>query len=115
MIKSHPWEAEGDASPAASVQCIPPGELVKMAQNPGTTFHMRNWYQNMGGETAGVTGQAQGERIFLLSTHQILMPSLLSWGEYWPALLLQSPENQRSLKRKGLESWLPSQQATFQW
>lgn len=52
----------------------------------------------MGGETAGVTEQAQGERIFLLSTHQILMPSLLSWGGYWPAPLLQSPENQRSLK-----------------
>lgn len=71
-----------------------------MAQNPRTTFHRRNWYQNTGGETAGVTGQPPEERISPCSTHQILMLSLLSWGEYWPAPPLQSPENQRSLKEK---------------
>lgn len=54
-----------------------------------------------------MTRQAQGERIFLLSTHRILMLSLLSWGEYWP-VPLQSPENQRSLKGKDVESWSPS-------
>lgn len=61
----------------------------------------------MGGKTESVTGQAQGGRIFLLSTHQILMPSLLSWGEYWLVLLLQSPENQRSLKGKGKSPGCP--------
>lgn len=41
-------------------------------------------------------GQAPGDTVFL-SIHQILMLSLLSWGEYWLVPLLQSPESQRSL------------------
>lgn len=56
----------------------------------------------MGEETGGVTGQAQGESIFLRSIHQIPMLSLLSWGECWLVPLLQSPENQVSLKGKGI-------------
>lgn len=97
-MKRHLREAatQEDASPAVPAKCTPPEELVQMAQNPKSTLHMRNWYQNMSGESGG-TGLAQGESVFLLSTHQILTASLLSWGEYWLIPLLQSPENETSL------------------
>lgn len=88
-----------------------------MAQNPNATFCMRKQYKNMGGggggaETEGVTGEAQ-ERIFLLSTHQTPMLSLLSWGVYWPVPLLRSPENQMSLKGNG--RFLVAFAATVRW
>lgn len=75
-----------------------------MAENPRTTFHEKlvpkhGWE---GGDRAGPKGQ-------LSSTHQILTPSLLSWGAYWLVPLLQSPENQMPLRGKALQSRLHSQ------
>lgn len=112
----HPCEAavKEDASPAVPAKRTPPGGLVQMAQNPNATFCMRKWYKNMAGrETAGCDQRSPGERTFLLSTHQTPTLSLLSWGEYWPVPLLQSPENQMSLKGNG--RFLVALAATAQW
>ena len=57
----------------------------------GLHFLGENGYQNTCGETRAATGQAPGDTIFL-SIHQILTLSLLSWGEYWLAVL-QSPHS----------------------
>ena len=53
-------------------------------------------------------GQAPRDTIFF-SIHQILMLSLLSWGEYWLVPLLRSPESQRSLtgERYRVQATLP--------
>ena len=93
IINSHLLKPQGETPPlrphgSAGYQ----ESLFRWCRIQGLHFIGENGYQNTGGETRAGTGQAPGDTV-LLSIHQILTLSLLSWGQYWLAVLLQSPHS----------------------
>lgn len=91
IINSHFLKPQVRRLPCGPREVQASGKACSDGTEPkGIAFHRRKQVPKHGWGDWGWDGASPGDTVFL-SIHQILMLSLLSWGEYWLVPLLQSP------------------------